>query len=321
MGVPALIADIGGTNVRFALVQPGRDPWAVERFRCADFSGPAEAAQAYFARLAARGEECVPRRAAFAVACPVTDDRVHLTNLAWAFSIADTRARLGLERLEVVNDFTAVALSVPCLAPGDVVAIGGGAAVDGAPVGILGPGTGLGVSALVTGTTGAPTVLATEGGHVTMAATDAREAAVLAWLSRHFGHVSAERVLSGPGLVNLHRALAALAGQSPVAETPEEISARALDGSCPLCRETLALFFALLGTMAGNLALTLGARGGVYLAGGILPGLRDALVASAFRHRFEAKGRFQSYLAPIPVRLIVHPQPAFAGLSALATAE
>ncbi|MGE5547544.1 MAG: glucokinase [Solirubrobacterales bacterium] len=315
MTAPALIADIGGTNVRFALVRPGTAPSDVMAMRCADYPGPAEAAKAYLALVG--GE--APQRAALAVASPVTGDRIDLTNSAWNFSVDAVRRDLGLERLDVVNDFTAVALSVRHLVGADLMPLGGGLPAADAPIAVLGPGTGLGVSALVPTPAGNWIAVATEGGHATMAPVDDRESAILAFLRHRFGHVSAERVLSGPGLVNLYEAVAAVAGQEPVYTTPDAISQRGQDGTCPLCREALDTFFAMLGTVAGNLALSLGARGGVFVAGGILPRMRDALAASQFRERFEAKGRFKAYLGPIPCWLVVHPQPAFAGLAALAT--
>jgi glucokinase len=312
----SLIADIGGTNARFALVDEEGRVGAPMAVRCAEYAGPAEAARA---ALSAHGITEPPVRGAFCVACPVTGDVVNLTNSAWHFSIEQVRIALGLERLQVINDFTAVALSVRHVGPEHLLKVGGGAAIDGAPIAVLGPGTGLGVSALVPDSSGQWVALATEGGHVTLAATDAREDAVLERLRRRFGHVSAERVLAGAGLVNLYEALADVHGVSAVYTAPDAVSQRALDGSDPLCRETLELFFAMLGTVAGNLALTLGARGGVYLAGGILPRMRDAFAQSAFRRRFEDKGRFRDYLAPIPAWLVVHPQPAFAGLAGLVT--
>jgi glucokinase len=309
----ALIADIGGTHVRFALVgAAGTTDTMV--MRCADYPGPAEAANAY---LAAVGPATAPRAAAFAVASPIAGDRVDLTNSPWGFSIEGVRQGLGLDRFAVVNDFTAVALSVRHLGSADVVKLGGGEPLADASIAVLGPGTGLGVSALVPSPLGEWVALATEGGHVTMAATDDREAALLAWLSKRFGHVSAERVLSGPGLVNLYEAVAALSGRPAVYTTPDAVSQRGLDGSCPLCREALATFFAMVGTVAGNLALSLGSRGGVFVAGGILPRMVEAFRASAFRSRFEAKGRFQAYLSPVPVFLVTHPHPAFVGLAGL----
>ncbi len=312
---PALIADIGGTNARFALARPGAEPAHPLVLPCADFAGPAEAAEAYLRRVT---PDSRPKRAAFAIASPVTGDEVEMTNHVWRFSIAAVRRRLGLERLDVINDFAAVALSVPLLDDAHRRAIGGGTAAPGAPVALLGPGTGLGVSALVPAGRGwLP--LATEGGHATMPAADEREAAVLAWLRGVYEHVSAERVLSGPGLVNLYGALAAVDGTTAQPATPREVSARALAGACPICAEALAMFFAMLGTVAGNLALSLGARGGVHVAGGIVPQMLEPLRRSRFRERFEGKGRFADYMAAIPTWVVTHPYPAFLGLGGLAT--
>lgn len=310
----SLIADIGGTHARFALVAPDGVPGTPTVMRCGEHAGPAEAAQAF---LNGAGAGARPIRAAFAVASPITGDVVDLTNSAWHFSIDAVRRGLGLERLDVINDFTAVALSVRHLGEDDSLGLGGGAPAEGAPIAVLGPGTGLGVSALIPDSSGHWTALATEGGHVTMAAADEHEEAALDWLRRRFGHVSAERILSGPGMVNLYEALANLRGQYPAYTSPDAISQRGLDGSCPICRDTLEMFFAMLGTMAGNLALSIGARGGVFIAGGILPRMRQAFAQSGFRRRFEDKGRFRDYLGPIPTRLVVHPQPAFLGLAGL----
>lgn len=309
-----LVADIGGTHARFALV--GADGEAVNPvvLRCADYEGPAPAIKAY---LADQGGGAAPRHGAFAVASVIDGDRIELTNSPWRFSIDATRQALGLARLEVVNDFTAVALSVRHLKPEHLAAVGGGAARPGSPVAVLGPGTGLGVSALIPSASGVWTALDTEGGHVTMAAANEREARILERLRGQFDHVSAERVLSGQGLVNLYQAIAALSGHQAVFSTPDVISKRGLDGSCPISREAVETFFAMMGTVAGNLALSLGAKGGVYIAGGILPRMADAFRLSAFRTRFEAHGRFQPYLAAIPTWLITHPLPAFVGLAAL----
>ena len=312
--VPALVADIGGTHARFALVGADGEAASPVVLRCADYEGPAPAIRAY---LAGQGAGAAPRRAAFAVASVIDGDRIELTNSPWRFSIEATRAAVGLDRLDVVNDFTAVALSLRFLKPGHLLPVGGGAARPGSPLAVLGPGTGLGVSALVPSAGGEWTALDTEGGHVTMAAATEREARILDWLRTRFDHVSAERVLSGQGLVNLYQAVAALGGHQTVFSTPDVISQRGLDGSCPVSREAMDTFFAMLGTAAGNLALSLGAKGGVFVAGGILPRMAEAFRLSAFRSRFEAHGRFQPYLAAIPTSLIVHPLPAFVGLAGL----
>jgi glucokinase len=312
--LPGLMADIGGTNARFALCDAlGRERHAAV-LHCADHAGPAAAAAAYLTELPFRAR---PRRGAFAVAAPVSGDRVTLTNHPWAFSIAAVKRRLGLSSLVVINDFAALALAVPRLKRGEVRAIGGGRAARNAPIALLGPGTGLGVSALVPSATGwVP--LATEGGHVNMPACTAREEAVLAWLRRDFGHVSAERVLSGPGLANIYRALLALDGEEMETEpAPEEIAALALAGTSRHAAEALDMFCAMLGTVAGNLALGFGARGGVYIAGGIVPSLGTAFERSSFRRRFEDKGRMSPYVEAIPTFVVTRALPAFLGLGTL----
>ena len=191
----------------------------------------------------------------------------------------------------------------------------------GAPLAVLGPGSGLGVSGLIPSPGGGWSPLAGEGGHVSLAPADDRESEVLARMRRRFGPVSAERALSGPGLVNLYHAVCELEGRDPAPLPPAEVTGAALAGSCPLCREALELFAAFLGAVAGDLALTLGARGGVYLAGGIAPRLGDFLEDSAFRRRFVEKGPQRGYLAPVPTFLITHPLPAFLGLGARLSAE
>lgn len=313
----ALVADIGGTNARFGLMN-GAGLHHSRIYPTAAFPSLDAAAAAFLDEC---GDACPvrPRQGAFCVAGPVTGDAVALTNMPWRFSIDGVRRGLGLDRLLVLNDFTAAALSVPRLGPGDVFQVGGGDPVPGAAVAVLGPGSGLGVSGLIPGPTGwIP--LASEGGHATLPAADERESAVLALIraekGSESGHVSAERALSGPGLINLYTALCRLDGQTPAKDTPTAVTAAAADGSDPLCVEAVRMFCSLLGTVAGNLALILGARGGVYIAGGIVPRLgQETLRHSPFRARFEAKGRMSAYLAPIPVSVITHPLPAFLGLA------
>lgn len=308
---PTLVADIGATNARFGLMD-GNHLRETRTLRGADYPTIEAAAEAF---LAATGVGRLrPFRAAFAVAGPVTGDRVALTNLPWAFSVAAVRSALGLERLEVINDFTAVAMSVPRLGPGDLLAVGDGAADPRGVVGVLGPGSGLGVSGLVPAANGGWTALSGEGGHVTMAPVGDREGAVLAQLRKSFDHVSAERVLSGPGLVNLYQALRVLDGREPEPLAPADVTARGLDRSDVHCVDAVEMFCAMLGTVAGNLALTLGARGGVYIAGGIVPRLGPIFVHSRFRKRFVEKGRMRDFLNPIPTLVVTHPLPAFLGL-------
>jgi glucokinase len=309
-GGPALLADIGGTNARFALATHA----GIEReqvLACADYASLEDAARAYLKDSGAR-----PGSGAFAVASPITGDVIRMTNLPWQFSIDGVRRALDLQRLDVINDFTAVALSIPHLAAADHVQIGAGSAEPGTPIGIIGPGSGLGVSALIPSGSGW-SALATEGGHVTLAAASDREAAVIALLRRSFGHVSAERLVSGPGLVTLYETLAALDGMAPVPGLEAAaISEAGVAGNDAHAVEALAMFCALLGTLAGNLALTLGARGGVYIAGGIVPRFIAYLRGSEFRARFTAKGRMGGYLQPVPTYVVTHPLPALVGLRA-----
>jgi len=309
-----LLADVGGTNARFAIQRPGAPPSDLRVISDDSFPTLAAAAEAYLEGLADAER---PRLAAFAVASPVIGDRIDMTNRAWSFSIDALRQALGLDLLHVVNDIEAVALALPALDASDRRQIGAGAPVAEAPVGVLAPGTGLGTATLIWHD-GKAIALASEGGHVTMAAADDDEAAVLGWLRRNLGHVSAERVLSGQGLINLHRALSALAGATDEpALTAVEIGGHAVARSDPQARAAVALFSAMLGSFAGNLALTLGALGGIYIAGGVVPKLGAAFDEARFRARFEDKGRFQPYLARIPTWLVTHETPALLGLAAL----
>lgn len=307
-----LLADIGGTNVRFALLPRGSErPQRERSLLCADYPGFEQAARAY---LADAGNPRVGE-AAIDVATAVTGDLVKLTNSPWAFSIEQTRRQLGLTRLLVLNDFTALALSLPRLSATELRQVGRGQALPHKPIALIGAGTGLGVSGLVPcGARWVP--LEGEGGHVAFSAMDAREDGVLGVLRERFGHVSGERMLSGPGLVNIYQALCRM-DQAPVrALEPGQIAQSALDGADPQCVEALAMFCAALGTAAANLAITLGARGGLYIGGGIVPKLGDYFERSSFRARFEHKGRFSFYLAAIPTFVILAEYPALRGLAA-----
>lgn len=310
---PRLIGDIGGTRARFAVIDsPDSPPGRFRTLCCDDHASLLEAVHAY---LLLEGGVTAPRVAAFGIANPVEGDHVQMTNHDWSFSIEQLRTELGLERLVVLNDFTALALSLPQLQADERRQIGGGRERAGRPIALLGAGTGLGVSGLVRCGNGyAP--LEGEGGHVTLAASTPREAELIAVLAARFGHVSAERALSGPGLVALHDAIRQLAGAAPLALEANEISAQAIAASCPWCSEALQVFCAMLGTVAGNLALTLGAFGGVYIGGGIVPKLGDFFDHSDFRRRFEQKGRFSDYLARIPCYVILAEYPALRGAAA-----
>lgn len=309
-----LIADVGATQTRIALVNDaGEGLNRVEVYENAEFAGLEPLLTAYLRNAASPH----PAEALLAVAGPVCSDYVTMINRDWEFSQEGLRVSLGLQGLEAINDFAAIAWSLPALGPSDWLPIGSPAQGPRATLGVIGPGTGLGVSGLTPcGTGWVP--LATEGGHVTLAAVDGREAAVVADLHARYGHCSAERVLSGPGLVSLYHCLRRLAGEgregNPVGLSPAEVSARALNGEDGYAVQALDLFFAFLGTVASNLALTLGARGGIFLAGGILPRIAGSLMASRFRSRFIDKGRYRRYLEAIPTLLITHPCPALLGL-------
>jgi glucokinase len=319
---PWLVADIGGTNARFGwLAQGASAVTQVATLRGADHAGPAAAARAYLAQLAqALGPTYEPPQAgAFAVATTVAGDHVEFTNSGWAFSREATRRELGLSELLMLNDFEALALSLPRLTAAQVrpilpagVAAAAPAAAGQASLAVIGPGTGLGVAGLVPTRHGWVAVPG-EGGHASVSAADAFEAALLAAVWREHAHVSAERLLSGIGLPVLHAAVAAVLGRPAAALSAGEIVERGLAGEDEVCSRCIDSFCALLGSFAGNVALVLGARGGVYIGGGIVPRLGERFFASRFRERFEAKGRFQAYLEPIPTALITDTLAALSG--------
>jgi glucokinase len=317
-----LLADVGGTNARFAW-QTGRDGAIgdVMVLPCAEYASLADAITAYLKRLG----RAAPPACAIAIANPVIGDQVRMTNHHWTFSIAALASQFGFERLRVLNDFTALALALPALSADELRQVGGIQPVPDSAIALIGPGTGLGVSGLLPDGRGGWVPLQGEGGHVTLAGRTAVEQAVLQNIADRYGHVSAERAVCGQGLVDIHRALPAIeAPGAPALELDAAgITARALAGDDPHCDAALDLFCAYLGTAAGNLALTLGARGGVYIGGGIVPRLGDRFDRSPFRTRFESKGRFTAYLAAIPVFVIHATQsPALLGASrALETNE
>jgi glucokinase len=324
---PRLIADIGGTYARFALeVAPGEFS-RIASLRCADagidhvhrlpvlaHAGPTQAAQAYLDKLRdSLGQSyAAPRRAAFAVATALDGDRVELTNSHWSFSCARLQAELDLDTLLVLNDFEALALSLPRLGSTQLLSRQPLSPPAGGTLAVIGPGTGLGVAGVVRTACGW-TALSGEGGHATLAAADEFESALLAHVRAEFSHVSAERLLSGIGLPVLRRAVAGVQGVAAPPLSAEQIVERGLVGDDPLCALTLDHFCALLGGFAGNVALTLGARGGVYIGGGIVPRLGERFFDSRFRERFEAKGRFRAYLEKIPTPLITDTQAALTG--------
>jgi glucokinase len=308
-----LVGDVGGTHARFARVTADGRLGAPVSLPSSEFGDLASAVGRALELLArADPESAAGADAAIAVAGPVTGDRVELTNVAWRFSIEESRLRLGFARLLVVNDIAALASALPVLGAHETRTLVEGARGASGVRTVVAVGTGLGVATVVD-TGGGEVVLPSEGGHRDLAAAGRREWQVVEWLAdRLGGHVSAERVLSGPGLAQLHAALSALAGGGP-ALPAEQVGPRALAGE-PRAREAMSLFAGWLGAFAGDLALTVGARGGVYLAGGVVPALGAAFDTAAFTERFLAKGRFRAWLSAVPVRLVLDGQAALRGL-------
>lgn len=307
-----LLGDIGATNARFSLLANGA-LGPITEFEVARYARFPDVVAAF---LNMHRDQAQVTQALLAAAGPVEGERCKLTNCSWIIDGDELRTTFRLARVRLVNDFAATAYSLPSLSAGDLHAIGGGQAVPGAPMAVLGPGTGLGVACLVPGAK-EPVVIAGEGGHATFAAASQREDAVIDYLRRQFGHVSAERVVSGHGLENLYGAIAALDQREARSRDAAEITKTALDGSCRTAVAALEMFCAFLGAFSGSVALTFGARGGVYIAGGIAPRIVTFMGRSQFRRRFEDKGRLRPYLEAIPSNVVVHAAAAFMGLKAL----
>lgn len=315
-GSTVLVGDVGGTHARFAIVEPA--PFRVEasaELPADDFESFDAALSAYLDTLAAAER---PKAAAIGVAGPVSDGEVLFTNRNWRASEADLR-KMGFERALLINDFAAVAFSVAALRAEDVRALGpelAGAADE--PITVIGAGTGFGVACLAR-FRGRSLPIATEGGHITFAPQTEEERDVGRILVRRFDHVSVERVVSGPGLENLHAALCEMRGRKAPERSAAEIVRLAESGE-QTCATVLDMFCAIFGSVAGDFALAHGARGGVYIAGGIAKKIERVLAGSAFRTRFESKGRLSGYVKAIPTRLVLHEDAAFLG-AALALRE
>lgn len=315
-----LVADLGGTNVRFAVQREPDAPLTdFAAYACVDHAGLLQAIRFYLdtARVSK------VRQAAIGVAAPIKGDRVSLiNNRAWDFSIAELKASLQVDKLDVLNDFAALAHCVPALKADDVQPVAASpsqAAIPNATRIVVGPGTGLGLAAMATDRHGRHQVIGGEGGHGTLPAADAQEAELLRVLRAEYGHVSAERVISGPGMANLYRAHCVLKAIQPEPLDAEMIVKRALAGGDLACKEVVEQFVRFLGSFAGSQALAFGALGGVYLSGGVLSHLRALFDEQLFRRQFEAKGRYEAYLKAIPVYRITLPHAALTGaLMALA---
>lgn len=312
-----LLADMGGTHARFACLKLDDPVPQLIGVYAADTCPSFDAVMDQLCTSIEQLNLSLGRlaRICVAVAANPSADEIVLTNNAWRFNRIELSEILGCADIRVVNDFAAVARSLPLLQPEDTVQIGGGEAqADGVMVAI-GPGTGTGVASLIIDGVGEPLVVPGEGGHVDFAPVGDIEIAVLQYLRGHFERVSIERLLSGEGILSLYRALCDIHGHSIALSAPEAVGKAAQAHSDPMAAEAMAVFFAVLGSVAGDLALTLGARGGLYIAGGIVPHYVELLRHSQFRSRFESKGRFAEHNAGIPSFIVTHPNPGLLGVA------
>jgi glucokinase len=304
------VADVGGTNIRVATVtDDGLDN--IQKYLCADYDNIELALRQYF------NDSPVTRFASgcIAIACPVSGDLVTMTNHTWQFSQQTLKTNLSLDSLFVINDFTAVAHSLPVLTGEQLIQVGPGTRVSHGNVAVFGAGTGLGVEHMTMSTEGW-TTLDGEGGHVDFAPVDDVDMVIWQYLKRHNERVSAEDVLSGRGLLNIYRALATEAGKEKLISDPAQITASALNKSCDICVASLQQFCRIMGSFAGNLALNLATTGGVFIGGGIASRFTDFILESDFRARFEAKGRMKHYVSDIPTYLINEADHGLLGASA-----
>ncbi|MCW8808973.1 MAG: glucokinase [Rhodanobacter sp.] len=322
---PTLLADLGGTNVRFALSDPtAAKPFqmdSVRRYQVSDFASLTDAIRQYFTDSGLSAQHAL-----IAAAGRISDgETVQITNNPWAISARNLQAELSMQSVRLVNDFAAQSMAVMLLQPEDLVPVGGlplprpGAREEQTFV-IVGPGTGLGVGGLLL-RQGECSVLQTEGGHAGFAAHTPEDIEILHRLNQRYGRVSNERLICGNGLVNLYSVLCEIAGQVPEALKPEDISQRANAGSDPLCVQVVETFAGIFGSVAGDLVMTLGAWDGVYLTGGLVPILLPWMERGRFRERFESKGRFRETMEQVPTQAIMNPEPGLVGAAALAVVE
>jgi glucokinase len=314
-----LVGDVGGTNARFALAHMVEGKPVLENHQ----SFPAAEHPTFLGGVKAYLDSCEvkPTGGVLAVAGPVTDGEIDLTNSPWRVSEAELET-LGLKPARLINDFEALAWGAPVVPADQLASLGGpDEGEEHTAIAVLGPGTGFGVSALARDIHGNEIAMPSEGGHACFAPGDPIEDEILRILRKRYDRVSIERLICGPGLLNMHRALAEIDGRESHIDDPAQITQQALDDPRSHCGATLARFCAILGAAAGDIALTTGARGGVYIAGGIAPRILPFLKASPFRERFERKGRFQPYMAAIPTQVILHKHAALLGAARVAFAE
>ncbi|MDE1461360.1 glucokinase [Spartinivicinus poritis] len=312
MNQPIVVGDIGGTNARFAMVLDGGvQPELIEVLPCADYNNMPDALADYLALV---GNPDV-KQACLSFACPIHQDRIKMTNNHWDFSQSAVQQQFGFDSFKVINDFTALALSVPYLTNDELMQIGGGEAVANKTKLVIGPGTGLGMAGLASTSSGW-LALSGEGGHVDFAPRNRFEMDVLEFFLKKYPRVSVERLLCGAGLVDLYEAHCQLNKVPVKQQSAADISSIALSDENSIEHQVLAHFCNLLGAAAGNAALILGAEGGVYIMGGIIPRFKDFFAASQFRQSFENKGRLQSYAEKIPTYLVLSEYPGLVGAAA-----
>jgi glucokinase len=325
VSAPTLLADLGGTNVRFAISDPAASTPLqmdnVRRYRVSDFASLADAIRQYFTDSGLQAQHAL-----IAAAGRISEgETVQITNNPWAISAQKLKVELGLQSVRLVNDFAAQSMAVTLLQPSDLVPVGKLplpklGAQDEQTFVIVGPGTGLGVGGLLL-RQGKCSVLQTEGGHAGFAAHTPEDIEILKRLNQRYGRVSNERLVCGNGLVDLYGVLCEIAGQTPEPLKPEDISTRANANSDPLCVQVVETFVGIFGSVAGDLVLTLGAWDGVYLTGGLVPILLPWMERGNFRERFEAKGRFRITMEQVPTQAIMNPEPGLMGAAALALVE
>lgn len=321
----ALVADIGGTNARFALARRDADaglvPGSVAQYAVAHFATIADAMRHYLVDGPGAGIEA-PGRAVLAVAGPIEGVEVRITNSPWVISAADLCSVFGFAQLRLINDFAAMSAAIPRMGAGALHAIGPlpppliDFAIPGV-FGVMGPGTGLGVGVLVVNG-GQALILETEGGHASFAPVTGEQVAIRQLLAARFGRVSIERLLSGSGLLNIHEALCALKGRTAAIDTPEEVTAAASASADAEAVHAVELFIEMLGDVAGDVVLTTGAWDGLFLSGGLVQPLLPWLERGAFRRHFESKGRRASTLARVPVMAVLHDHPGLVGAAVMA---
>lgn len=305
-----LIADVGGTNIRLALVEEGVEYSLLKKYLCGQFPSLTHVIKHYLQEVGAS-----ITHACIAIAGPTDSDWIDMTNNNWSFSRREVQEELGLEALYLINDYTAISMSLPFLGSEQFIQVGPGTIEPAAPKAVLGPGTGLGVGHLVQ-FDGLWHSLPGEGGHVDFAPVDELDISIWHYLKKRYAHISYEQLLSGLGVIQIYEALVEISDGEYPELSAAEISHKGVEGQCPLCSRTMAQFCKILGSHAGNLALNLGAFGGVYVAGGIVPRFTDFVVNSGFRERFEDKGRFRDYVRRVPTFLITEEQPGLIGAAA-----